>query len=63
VLHWLDCVDLLLIEEGIGLLIPNGILTAYGTLSVQLVFSLNYLPIYHRGLPVVRSMMEEYAGK
>lgn len=31
--QWLDCADLLLIEEGIGLLIPNGILTVYGALS------------------------------
>jgi len=29
--HWLDCVDLLLMEEGMGLLIPNGILTVYHT--------------------------------
>lgn len=38
VLHSLDCINLLLIEEGIGLLIPNGILTVSRAL-----LELNYL--------------------
>lgn len=61
--HWLGCVDLLLMEEGIGLLIPNGILTVERALFLHLVFSLSCLPIYHRGLPVVRTMVEDPAGK